>query len=308
MTVMKVAVIPAYDEEITIGSIVVGAKSVVDTVIVVDDASMDRTAEIASKAGAEVIRISKNVGRDLALSTGFARALMYNPEYIVELDGDGQHNPRHIPTLLAPLMSGQADIVVVEHSSNFTAFSSRAFALLSKPRGGFGGNDAILMEAKSLGLRTIRISLGFEASPGRHFFEDFMKLYTQVLEEHAIDKIGKLSTLKEIYDERRKVQQEMSRAESYRLVSETFLKFIPPALLSLIVSLVILVPSTDFTIDLPVAAALVCSVVAVFFASWWILTGILGRIYGKQAYLEALTMHETEVRAQQREKSGYRGR
>jgi len=305
---MKVAVIPAYDEEITIGSIVVGAKSVVDTVIVVDDASMDRTAEIASKAGAEVIRNAKNVGRDMALSIGLARALKYNPEYIVELDGDGQHNPRHIPTLLAPLMSGRADIVVVEHSSNFTAFSSKAFALLSKPRGGFGANDVILMDAKSLGLRTERVSLGLEASPERQFYENFLKFYSQVLEEHAIDRIGRLSTLKEIYDERRRVQQEMSRAESYRLISETFLKFIPPALLSLIVSLVILVPSTNFTVDLPVAATLVCSVVAVFFASWWILTRILGRIYGKQAYLEALTMHETELRERQREKSGYRGR
>ena len=72
---MKVAVIPAYDEEITIGSIVVGAKSVVDTVIVVDDASMDRTAEIASKAGAEVIRNAKNVGRDMALYFGDGRGL-----------------------------------------------------------------------------------------------------------------------------------------------------------------------------------------------------------------------------------------
>jgi glycosyltransferase involved in cell wall biosynthesis len=305
---MKVAVIPAYNEEIAIGSVVVGAKSVVDTVIVVDDASTDRTAEIASKAGAEVIRITTNVGREIALSTGLRRALEYNPEYIVELDGDGQHNPRYIPTLLAPLMAGRADIVVVEHTSNFTAFSSKAFALLLKPRGGFGGNDVILMEAKSLGLRTERISLGLEAPPGRQFYDNFLKLYSQVLEEHAIDRISRLSTVKEIYDERRKVQQEMSTAESYRLVSETFLKFIPPALLSLIVSLIILVPSTGIKVDLTVAVALVCSIVAVFFVSWWILTRILGRIYGKQAYLEALTMHETEVRQQQREKSGYKGR
>jgi glycosyltransferase involved in cell wall biosynthesis len=305
---MKVAVIPAYNEEITIGSIVIGAKSVVDTVIVVDDASTDRTAEIASKAGAEVIRNAENLGHAIASSTGLAGALKYNPEYIVELDGDGHHNPGHIPTLLGPLMSGRADIATVEHTSGFIAFSPKAFPLLSKPRIGLGANDEILMEATSQGLRIERISLGLEPSSGRQFYESFLKYYSEVLEEHAIDRISRLSTLKEIYDERRKVQQEMSTAESYRLVSETFLKFIPPALLSLIISLIVLAPSTGFKVDLPVAAALVCSVVAVFFVSWWILTRILGRIYGKQAYLEALTMHETEVRQQQREESGYKGR
>jgi len=73
-----VAVIPAYNEEIAIGSIVLRTKKYVDKVIVVDDGSTDKTAEIAELAGAEVIKLDRNYGKAYALMRGFERAKELN--------------------------------------------------------------------------------------------------------------------------------------------------------------------------------------------------------------------------------------
>ena len=66
-----IAILPAFNEEISIGSMVLHAREHAERVIVVDDGSSDRTAEIARFAGAEVIRHPKNMGKGAALKTGF---------------------------------------------------------------------------------------------------------------------------------------------------------------------------------------------------------------------------------------------
>jgi glycosyltransferase involved in cell wall biosynthesis len=68
-------ILPAYNEEDSIGSIVLLTRLYSDKVIVVDDASSDRTAEIVKNAGAEVIVHQTNRGRDIALDTGFKAAI-----------------------------------------------------------------------------------------------------------------------------------------------------------------------------------------------------------------------------------------
>ncbi len=80
-----------------------------DRVIVVDDGSSDRTAEIAKKVGAEVIVHETNRGKGAALKTGFEAAKGY--DVIVTMDSDGQHNPADIPKLIAPIIEGKADMV-----------------------------------------------------------------------------------------------------------------------------------------------------------------------------------------------------
>lgn len=106
----KVTVIlPAYNEEISIGSMVICSKKYADNIIVIDDGSSDRTAEIAELAGAEVKKHSTNQGKGAALKTGFEAAL--NSDIIVTIDSDGQHNPDDIPKLLTPIENGEADIV-----------------------------------------------------------------------------------------------------------------------------------------------------------------------------------------------------
>lgn len=103
------ALIPAYNEELSIGSVVIRTSKYVDQVIVVDDGSADDTAEIAAKAGAEVINHIQNMGKGAALKTGFNAA--YNTDIIVTMDSDGQHNPAEIPNLIKPIEDGEADIV-----------------------------------------------------------------------------------------------------------------------------------------------------------------------------------------------------
>lgn len=107
-----VAVIPAYNEERFIGSVVLQARRFVDTVIVVDDGSDDATGEIARAASALVLRHQVNQGKGKALATGLKYARELQPRAVVILDGDGQHLPTEIPAVLAPVLNGEADMVV----------------------------------------------------------------------------------------------------------------------------------------------------------------------------------------------------
>ncbi|MCT8337785.1 glycosyltransferase family 2 protein [Methanoculleus sp. Afa-1] len=106
------AVIPAYNEGLVIGSVVLQARQYADQVIVVDDGSSDRTAAIARLAGADVIEMPENGGKAKAMMAGFARARALGYEAVVMLDGDGQHNPDEIPAVAAPVLAGVADLVI----------------------------------------------------------------------------------------------------------------------------------------------------------------------------------------------------
>lgn len=105
------AILPAFNEEISIGSIVVLTRSFADNVIVIDDGSSDRTAEIARRVGAEVIVHEINKGKGAALKTGFTTAANLGADIIVTMDSDGQHDPSEIPKLIAPIVKGEADMV-----------------------------------------------------------------------------------------------------------------------------------------------------------------------------------------------------
>ncbi len=107
-----IAIIPAYNEELAIGSVVLRTKQFVNYVIVLDDGSHDLTASIAEHAGAEVIRLSKNHGKSYAVLRGFDRARQIGAEVVVMLDGDGQHHPEEIPSVIAPILKGDADLVI----------------------------------------------------------------------------------------------------------------------------------------------------------------------------------------------------
>ena len=105
-------VVPAYNEGLVIGSVVLLAQKHVDRVIVVDDGSTDRTAETARLAGADVIEMPENGGKAKAMMAGFARARALGYEAVVMLDGDGQHDPNDIPAVAAPVLAGVADLVI----------------------------------------------------------------------------------------------------------------------------------------------------------------------------------------------------
>lgn len=104
--------IPAYNEERFIGSVVLSARHSADRVIVVDDGSNDHTAQIARDGGALVVSHKENYGKSAALSTGFALARKLNPAALVTLDGDGQHLPQELISVVAPILENRADLVI----------------------------------------------------------------------------------------------------------------------------------------------------------------------------------------------------
>lgn len=107
-----VAVIPALNEENTIGDVVRGLKNKADEIILVDDASKDKTAEIAEKEGAVILRHQKNEGYDKSIDDGFALAAERGATIIFTFDADGQHNPDDVPKILEPILRDEADVVV----------------------------------------------------------------------------------------------------------------------------------------------------------------------------------------------------
>lgn len=188
-----VALIPAYNESRFIGSLILAVLPLVDRVVVVDDGSADGTAELARRAGAEVVQHPVNQGKTAAVNTGFAYALRYSPAAVVMLDGDGQHCAADIPAVLGPILAGEADIVVgsrfldvhsaipayrrvgqhgltlatnlasgvplSDSQSGFRAFSRQALAELCFGGGGFSVESEMQFLAREHGLRLCEVPI-----------------------------------------------------------------------------------------------------------------------------------------------------
>jgi glycosyltransferase involved in cell wall biosynthesis len=107
-----IAIIPAYNEELTIGTIVLSTKTFVSKTIVIDDGSQDNTKKIAFLAGGEVIHLEKNQGKANAVFKGMQHAREMEPDVVIMLDADGQHNPAEIPRVIKPIIDGKADLVI----------------------------------------------------------------------------------------------------------------------------------------------------------------------------------------------------
>lgn len=106
-------VVAAYNEEPRLGATLAGLRARgYENVVVVDDGSRDRTAEIARAAGVWVLRHLLNLGQGAALQTGISFALLRGAATIVTFDADGQHDPDEIPALLAPVRAGTADVAL----------------------------------------------------------------------------------------------------------------------------------------------------------------------------------------------------
>jgi glycosyltransferase involved in cell wall biosynthesis len=106
-------VIPAYNEEQTIGKIIEGTLAIMDSlqvpyeIIVVDDGSTDNTRQVATQYKATVLVNGRNRGKGYAIRKGFRHT---RGEIIVTIDSDGSHSPKEIPELINPLFNG-TDIV-----------------------------------------------------------------------------------------------------------------------------------------------------------------------------------------------------
>jgi len=110
-----VALIPAFLEERHIRDVATRTLKQVDRLIVVDDGSTDRTSDEARAGGAEVIRHTMNRGKGAAIKTGFRKLLEEDVEYVLLLDGDGQHLPEEIPRFFE---AGAAHLIVGNRMSD----------------------------------------------------------------------------------------------------------------------------------------------------------------------------------------------
>jgi UDP-N-acetylglucosamine---dolichyl-phosphate N-acetylglucosaminyltransferase len=106
-------VVPAYNEEGPIAGVITNLRAAgYERVLVVDDGSTDGTVEQARQAGAMVIRHAINRGLGGGIGTGFAAAQWLKATALVTIDADGQHDPRELDALLAPVLANEADVVV----------------------------------------------------------------------------------------------------------------------------------------------------------------------------------------------------
>ena len=107
-------IIPAYNEENSIGEIVakISESAPLADVVVINDGSTDATSIVAQGAGAYVINLPHNLGIGGAVQTGYIFAEEMGYDIAIQVDADGQHDPAEIPRLISPLLKGKADMVV----------------------------------------------------------------------------------------------------------------------------------------------------------------------------------------------------
>jgi glycosyltransferase involved in cell wall biosynthesis len=119
------AIVPAYNEEETVGSVVaeVLASGLAD-VLVVNDGSTDGTAAAARSAGARTLDLGVNLGIGGAVQAGFLFAAREGYDVAIQVDGDGQHIAAEIPHLLEPIAAGRADLVLGSRYAADTGYRS----------------------------------------------------------------------------------------------------------------------------------------------------------------------------------------
>jgi glycosyltransferase involved in cell wall biosynthesis len=214
-----IAVIPAFNEELAIGSVVLRTAPFVSHVIVVDDGSQDMTGFIAEHAGAEVIRLSKNHGKAYAVIRGFDRARQLNADIVVMLDGDGQHHPEEIPSVIAPILTDEVDLVigsrflngnnkipfyrtigqktldhmtkmassykVTDSQSGFRALSSKAMDCFTVEPTGYGIESVMISHMSDNGMRIAEVPIHVEYEvPHKHktnFFSHGMAVLSNLI-------------------------------------------------------------------------------------------------------------------------------
>ena len=198
--------IPAYNEEIGIGSTILAAQQYSDTVVVVDDGSTDNTVSVAAQTEANVIEHNENVGKGGAVQTIFEYAYGHDFDALVLLDADGQHVPEEIPDVAQPVLDDDVDMTIgsryveadqtetplyrrfgqqvldvlttgstnselTDTQSGFRAFSPEAVDELTLSTDGIGVESEMISEAaeKGLELDEVPIDVRYEGVDGQTY-------------------------------------------------------------------------------------------------------------------------------------------
>ena len=195
-------VIPALNESGTIRDVVERALHYIDDLIVIDDGSTDRTSEALAGLPITLLKNTKNMGKAASLWLGFLHAMQVGAKAVITIDGDGQHAPEDIPTVLAVAnqwedslilgtrtrkdwrsslsirvganrvadfwISWAAGYCIADSQSGFRVYPVSLLKQLTIKHGekqGFVFESEVLIEAAKLGVRSI--SVGIEARPSQ---------------------------------------------------------------------------------------------------------------------------------------------
>lgn len=114
MNARVLILIPAYNEEESIGSVIAGLRKVVPDFdrLVINDGSIDDTAAVVDALGEKQLRLVTNLGYGAALQAGMEYALLRGYDAVVTIDADGQHRAEDVPNLVRALVEGNADMVI----------------------------------------------------------------------------------------------------------------------------------------------------------------------------------------------------
>lgn len=194
---------------------VLGARQHALRVIVVDDGSRDKTAELAKLAGAKVLVHPQNLGKGAALKTGFHAAK--DADIIITMDSDGQHEAEEIPKLLEPILNGEADVVngsrylhgsgdsetpayrrvgqnvldtatnisgkmnVTDSQSGFRAFAGHTIPVFRFHSHDYTIESEMLIEAAKAGLRIVEVEISATYGEETHHKQNPLKHGVSVL-------------------------------------------------------------------------------------------------------------------------------
>ena len=135
--------IPAFNEEAAVGDVVHSVRSVVPdvSVLVVDDCSLDDTAGVARAAGARVLMLPHHLGLGGAVQAGYKLAFELGYQYVIRVDGDGQHDARDIPVIFEALQKSGCEMVIgsrfldpdAVYTSLIRSLGIRFFRLILRP-------------------------------------------------------------------------------------------------------------------------------------------------------------------------------
>ncbi|MDH5632445.1 MAG: glycosyltransferase [Gammaproteobacteria bacterium] len=120
-------VIPAYNESGSIADIALRARRYCDHVVVIDDGSTDNTVELVEKLDVVLLRNPENEGKAVALSRGIVWALEQGLDYVITLDGDGQHEPEDIPRFIEAALANPDKIIIGSRMANKAAFPAKRY-------------------------------------------------------------------------------------------------------------------------------------------------------------------------------------
>ena len=188
----RIVLIPAHNEEATVGDIVTQVRALWRCpVVVIDDCSTDATVQVARAAGAMVLPLTLHLGAWGAIQTGLRYALRHSYRAAVTLDADGQHEPQEIGALLQPLIAHQADVAIgafperasrarriawsyfrgltglalEDITSGFRAYNHAAMTVLASPESSLLDYQdvGVLLILRRHGLRVVEIPVSMQA-------------------------------------------------------------------------------------------------------------------------------------------------